>query len=247
MNWLLIAISVFSSDLCWETTANEFVVDDLGYVYTISDFSLVKHRDNGDSLFVYSRMDLGKISQVDLSNPLRPLVFYEETSTLSVLDNTLSEQRLLSLWNNNFGMVEMIASGVNQQFWVYDAINKELLLVDERMEIRARSGYLPGIIGEDVALVGMAERHEQLFIADGNYGIWVFDRFGTLTHRVRFENIQSIRAHADAISIMTNTGFFSYAYQTREIAMVAVDAERFDRVKDKQFIFQQNRICVRQN
>jgi hypothetical protein len=247
MNWILIAISVFGIDHCWDTQANDFLVDDLGYLYTISDFSLVKHRDNGDTLFVYSRIDLGKISQVDLSNPLRPIVFYEETSNLCILDNTLSEQRLLSLWNNNFGMVEMIASGVNQQFWVYDAINKELLLVDERMEIRAQSGYLPGIIGGDIALVGMAERHEQLFIADGNYGIWIFDRFGTLTHRVRFENIEAIRAHADAISIRSKEGFYTYSYASRDIAGIDVSAERFDQVKNKQFIFQQNRICVRQN
>jgi hypothetical protein len=93
----------------------------------------------------------------------------------------------------------------------------------------------------------MAERHEQLFIADSNYGIWVFDRFGTLTHRVKFEHIEAIRAHADAISIRSKEGFYTYSYASRDISGIDVSAERFDQVKNKQFIFQQNRICVRQN
>lgn len=247
MIWISLFVSILFSETCWRTEAIDFQVDDLGYIYTIEDFSVIKFNDRGDTLFVFSRMDLGEVSQLDVSNPLRPLVFYKETSNLCVLDNTLSEQRLLSFWNNNFGMVEMIASGVSQQFWVYDAINKELLLVDERMDIRARSGYLPGVTGIDIDFAGMAERHEQLFIADSNFGIWVFDRFGTLTHRLPISGIQGIRAHADAIIVCANQEFWKYSYETRGIEKLDVKADHFDQVKGKQYFFQQNQICVRQN
>lgn len=199
-------------NMSWAQEVNYFRVDDLGYVYTLDQASLVKHTPKGDTLFVYSRLDLGTPSQLDVSNPLRPLLFFRETGTMVLLDNTLSEQRVVRLWETGAGLPEWVASGVNQEFWMYDALNKELLRIDERMQVKANTGYLPNLLGRELKIVGLAERHEQVILADANYGLWIFDRFGGITKRVPIENLVYMRAHASGVFLQTTTGVLWYAY-----------------------------------
>jgi len=55
-----------------------------------------------------------------------------------LLDNTLSEQRVVRLFETGAGLPEWVASGVNQEFWMFDALNKELLRIDERMSVQSQ-------------------------------------------------------------------------------------------------------------
>lgn len=214
MNALLFVIhlltwSLFSS---WPVASSRFRVDDLSYVYTIDQNSVTKYTNSGKMEFIYSRMDLGNTGQLDVSDPLRPLLFFPETGTLVALDNTLSEQRVLRLWEGEFGMPEWIASGVNQEFWVYDGLNKEIIRVDERMNRRSTTGYLPAVTGHDPEIVGMAERHEKLIVADRKHGLWIFDRFGTFVRSIPIEGLRELRTHAPGMTLITDEGVFWQRY-----------------------------------
>lgn len=199
----------------WETPAESFRIDDLGYVYTIEEQSIVKYDQSGELLFIYSRMDLGLPSQLDTSDPLRPLVFYEETGSLVILDNTLTEQRVLRLWDSNLGLPSRVASGVNQEIWIYDELNKELVRLDERLDKQVSTGYLPALTGKDPVIIGMAERHEQVIVADAAYGLWIFDRFGTLVHRIPIDGLQSLRTHADHMVLRADSSLYTLSYGER--------------------------------
>ncbi|MFM1932717.1 MAG: hypothetical protein RL226_2020 [Bacteroidota bacterium] len=232
------------AQICWSTPASSFVVDDLGYVYTLHEYSVIKHALNGDTMFVYSRMDLGSVSELDVSNPLRPLVFHKETASIAILDNTLSEQGVISVWNVLQGQPGSVASGVNQDIWIYDEINQELFRLDERLNISVSSGFIPGITGRHIQLIGIAERHEQLWLADANYGIWIFDRFGTLVHRIPVQDLRSMRAHAEAVILTTSHGVFEVNYSSRALDHLSDSSGEMDYVGDKWFSYEQNRICI---
>lgn len=212
MNALMGMFLVWALAFSWDVGASRFRVDDLGYVYTIDTHSLTRFDKQGKLQFVYSRMDLGVAGQLDVSDPLRPLLFFPETGTLVALDNTLSEQRVLRLWDGGWGMPEWMASGVNQEFWVYDALNKEVIRIDERMARRSSTGYLPAVTGHDPEIVGMAERHEQLIIADRKYGLWIFDRFGTYVRSIPIEGLRELRTHAPGMTLITEDGVFWLRY-----------------------------------
>ncbi len=196
----------------WSVDGTEFRIDDLGYVYGLDQQKITRYDRSGVKQFVYSRMDLGTMSQFDPSDPLRLLALFPETGTLVVLDNTLSEQRVLRLWDGGLGMPMWIASGVNQEFWVYDALNKEVVRIDERMQRTASTGYLPAVTGHDPEIVGLAERHEQLLVADERYGIWVFDRFGTAVRSIPIAGIRGLQTHASGMTILTDAGLLWLRY-----------------------------------
>ncbi len=221
----------------WPVQSSRFRVDDLSYIYTIDKYSLTKFDNLGRQQFVYSRMDLGVAGQLDVSDPLRPLLFFPETGTLVALDNTLSEQRMLRLWDASLGMPEWIASGVNQDFWVYDALNKEVVRIDERMARRSSTGYLPAVTGHDPEIVGMAERHEQLMIADRTYGLWIFDRFGTYVRRIYLPGITELRTHAPGMTIITDDEVYWLRYGELEPQKVELPAEGIARDLDAKRVY----------
>ncbi len=226
--------------MSWTTDVDYFKVDDLGYVYTLSQASLVKHSVAGDTLFVYSRLDLGTPTQLDVSNPLRPLLFFRETGAMVLLDNTLSEQRVVRLFETGAGLPEWVASGVNQEFWMYDALNKELLRIDERMSVKANTGYLPNLLGRELEIVGLAERHEQVILADANYGLWIFDRFGGIAKRIPIKGLIEMRTHASGIFLRTEDGPLWYNYggiepNTFQTTKVPISIYLFDAQNGKYF------------
>ena len=66
---------------------NQIEVDQYGYFYIIDQDNLIKYDSEGHTLYHYSNKLLGNIDQIDISNPLRPLLFYKDQGLIIVLDN----------------------------------------------------------------------------------------------------------------------------------------------------------------
>src|SRR5919112_2019992 len=77
----------------------DFTTDNLGNIYIINAAShLKKFNDKGDS--VSSINDVrryGKISSIDVTNPLKILVYYKEFARLVVLDRLLNVRSTIDL------------------------------------------------------------------------------------------------------------------------------------------------------
>ena len=79
---------------------------------------------------------LGSIDQVDVSNPLRPLLFYKDQGLIIVLDNTLSQQKNpISL--NELGLYQtscIANSNFDNGIWLYDVDVNEIIKIDHLSE-----------------------------------------------------------------------------------------------------------------
>src|ERR1700761_3292099 len=66
----------------------DFNTDNLGNIYVITKDNLLEKLDaNGDSIAVFNDVrHFGKIWTIDVTNPLKILVFYREFATIVVLD-----------------------------------------------------------------------------------------------------------------------------------------------------------------
>lgn len=85
-----------------------------------------------DSLSLqYQNLSLGKISKVDILNPLKIIVFYAEFNSVVILDNQLNEVQKIS-----FSKLEtpVLASAIGvsgqNKLWVYDTLNQYIGLFD---------------------------------------------------------------------------------------------------------------------
>ena len=69
-----------------------FTTDNLQNIYAVTDdFKVVKYDSSGQLLHTYSNKSLGQPTSLDVSNPMKLMLYYKDFSTIVWLDNTLSE------------------------------------------------------------------------------------------------------------------------------------------------------------
>ncbi len=81
----------------------------------------------------FADYSLGKITQADIINPLKILLFYQDTNTVVFLDNTLNEIERINintLPQNIFA--QRVTNAGNNQLWIFDQNAQQLLLFNYR-------------------------------------------------------------------------------------------------------------------
>ena len=103
--------------------------DSFGYYYQITNnvFSKIK----GKELFEYKNVSLGKITKVDLQNPLKIVLFYEDFNTVVLLDNQLNKITEINFSLNNTPIVvSAIGMSTQNQLWIFNTLNQQIGLFD---------------------------------------------------------------------------------------------------------------------
>ncbi|RMB56657.1 hypothetical protein EAX61_13710 [Dokdonia sinensis] len=104
-------------------------VDDYGAVYYSKNNALFKKGDKNN--YQFTALQLGKISSVDIVNPLKITVFYEMSNTALVLDNTLSEiTRINFSAIENFRNVSHATTANDRRFWIFNTDLQQLEIFD---------------------------------------------------------------------------------------------------------------------
>ncbi len=103
--------------------------DSFGFYYTIKNnvFSKINKRDTLE----YKNISLGKIAKVDLQNPLKIVLFYENFNAVVILDNQLNETQKINFSENPTPIIaSAIGIASQNQLWIYNSLNQQLGLYD---------------------------------------------------------------------------------------------------------------------
>lgn len=101
--------------------------DTMGFDYFIKNNTLFKF--NGGAKFQYKNIYLGKISRVDLQNPLRIIVFYENFNTIITLDSALNEIQKINLSELNPNVIATgIGTASRNDCWIFNQTSQQLEL-----------------------------------------------------------------------------------------------------------------------
>lgn len=174
--------------------ADEYVGEDaIGYQYFIKNNVLFKSKDSEN--FQYKNVQLGKITKIDLQNPLRILLFFENFNTLITLDNQLNEVQKLNLneIDNNITLSAAGISGFNS-YWIFNQNTQQLLL----------HNYLKN---QTQAIGVVFEKPIKKYFSTYNYFFWIdlendfyqCDIFGKKTLLAKFPEFDSISLNDEKI------------------------------------------------
>src|SRR5215467_5322908 len=131
---------------------SDFSVDNLGNIYLLnSGNQLKKLNQNGDSLAVYNDVrKYGKVYSMDVTNPLKILLFYKEFGTIVMLDRFLNVINKIDLRALNIFQVKAIGLAYDNNVWIYDELEAKLKriaddgsLVNETTDIRQFVDLVP--------------------------------------------------------------------------------------------------------
>jgi hypothetical protein len=102
-------------------------VDSYNNVYSISN--MVLYKEGGDGSFSFNDFQLGRLSSVDILNPLKVVLFYEDTNTALLLDNRLNLIERIA-FNNlvDFINVGNATNAGNSNLWIFNVDSQQLEL-----------------------------------------------------------------------------------------------------------------------
>lgn len=109
--------------------------------YFINEMAFYKQGPDGN--FVFKDFSLGPLAKVDIINPLKIMLFYEQTNTVVFIDNRLNEIERIN-FNNLTGFVNISNAGNagNNRLWLFNTDSQQLELYDYRQQ-RALQTSLP--------------------------------------------------------------------------------------------------------
>jgi len=163
----------------------DFAVDNLGNIYTLSkDNRLKKLSPQGDSLAVFNDVRrYGQIASIDVTNPLKILVYYREFTTIIELDRFLNIINTIDLRKLNILQAKAIGLGYDNNVWVFDELDAILKrvgddgsLVDKTTDFRQLFDTVP-----DPAVI--RDQGGYVYLYDPARGVYIFDHYGMMkTH-----------------------------------------------------------------
>ncbi|WP_367773316.1 hypothetical protein AB3G33_05835 [Flavobacterium sp. WC2421] len=178
--------------------ADEFIgYDQFGFHYTIKNNVFTKTKD-GESLD-YKNIALGKITKVDIQNPLKIILFYENFNSVIILDNQLNEIQKINFSENPTPIVANAVGIASQnQLWVYNSLNQQIGLYDYlKNEYKSISTSFPESIKY------YQSNLTTFYWVDKKHNWYSCDRFGKITTKIKtidFDQIKIITENQYLIS-----------------------------------------------
>src|SRR5664279_6128534 len=168
----------------------DFQVDNLGNIFVLTpDNQLKKYNAAGDSLGVFNDVRrYGKIAYIDVSNPLKILLFYEEFGTIVMLDRFLNNINSIDLRQLGFYQVTCIGLAYDNNIWVYDALAGQLnkissdgTLINQTNDIRQFTDSVPNP-------VLLTDQGGLVYLFDPQKGAFIFDHYGGYSKFIPLKN-----------------------------------------------------------
>jgi len=164
-----------------EQKADFIRLDKLGNLYLCDGSIIYKFDLNGQLLFTYSAFSKGKISELDVSNPFKVMVFSKDFMQIGFLDQKLSPiQTINSLSECELYAPAYVCSSYDNGIWIYDEVLNQLFRYDANRKMTNKSQLLSQIWDKKVSPIGIKETESgYLLVNDAENGLLIFDRFGS--------------------------------------------------------------------
>jgi hypothetical protein len=179
----------------------EFTVDDLDNVYTLSSRNQVKkYNANGDSVAVFNDVrKFGKATLVDVSNPLKILLYYRDFASVVMLDRFLNIVNTIDLRKQNIFQAKAIGQSYDNKIWVYDEMESKLKKIDEDGKLLQETPDLRLLMNPAPSPVKIYDENKYVYLYDSSKGINVFDYYGTLKNNILITHWQNFKVAAKYI------------------------------------------------
>lgn len=200
-----------------ETEIDYFTTDNLGNIYIIKGEELIKYDPNGNLLQRHSNKKLGKVYSVDVSNPLKILLFYKDFSTIVFLDNMLAQYgNPINLNDLQLEQASLSCSSHNNSIWVYDPISFQLIRLDQHLNVIQQTGNLVQQLGHEINPDFILEYNNWMYLNNPETGILVFDIYGTYLKTIPIKGIKEFQVMDNLLIYFKEKELFGFHLKSFE-------------------------------
>lgn len=194
-----------------DTVAKSVYVDNLDNIYLLSERDeLLKYDRTGKLKWRYSNNRFGRLQSVDVSDPLRIVLFYADFQQVMVLNNNLNEIANYSFAKNGNLLVSAVASGNNNSLWIFDRTANVLIKLSSNFTEDIRSASLFQLFDEVVDARKIVASDQYVFLQRKSGGILQFDRFGAFVKDLPIDSLSDINITSNTIVYFKGAELFKY-------------------------------------
>jgi len=186
-------------------TTNENIrgVDNLNNIYTVENNELIK--SSGVRNYYYKNSLYSTITSIDVQNSLKIKLFYEDSNTLVVLDNKLSE---ISKINFNIispnKIISKFSASNDNNVWIYNELNSKIELYNYiNNTFRIVNSEISGEV------ISLKSNYKYCWVLTDSH-IYKFNYFGILITKTLVNNIQQIEIFNDNLFFKKDNELFYY-------------------------------------
>lgn len=196
-----------------------FAVDDLDNIYLLnSKNQLKKLNANGDSVAIFNDVKrFGKASLIDVSNPLKVLLYYKDFATVIVLDRFLNLKNTIDLRKQNIFQVKTIGQSYDNKIWLYDDLENKLKKIDEDGKMLFETPDFRLLFDESLSPQSITDADQNIYIYDSAKAVYVFDYYGSLKNKILISGWHNFKVAGKYIFGSANNKLFRYDIKTFRI------------------------------
>ena len=204
-----------------------FDVDNLGNLYVLTrGHQLRKYSPRGDSVGVFNDVvKYGRLRAMDVSNPMRILLFYPDFGTILLLDRMLKPLDAIDLRRTSMLQVSAVATSYDNQCWVYDEQEARLRKIDAQGRVLLESPDLRMIMDEPPAPVYMSDQQGTVSLYDPVRGLYRFDQYGAFRQRIPVADWSDVRVSGALFEGVREGGMIRYDLKTGRTGQYAIPPE----------------------
>ena len=204
--------STFSYSKLMPGEFSYFNVDNLDNVYLVTNSNqLKKYYPNGDSAGVFNDVrTYGKLFSIDVTNPLKLLLYYQNFSTIVVLDRFLNKRNVINLRKQNIFNVKAIGSSYDNNIWVFDEGDGKIKKIDDNGQVLSETVDLRMIFDTIPSPSQLIDQDGFVHLYDPDKGFYIFDIYGALKNKIPFLQWKNIEVIDKKLYGFSDSSLYQY-------------------------------------
>ena len=193
-----------------------FTVDNLDNIYLLSSTNQVKKLNaNGDSMAIFNDVKkFGQASLIDVSNPLKVLLYYRDFATIVVLDRLLNVRNTIDLRKQDILQARAVGQSYDNKIWLYDEVQNKLKKIDEDGKLLQETPDFRQLFGQAPMPQKIFDQDQYVYLYDSAQAVFVFDYYGALKNKIPIIGWQNFKVAGKFIFGSRHNKLFRYNIQT---------------------------------
>ena len=196
-----------------------FNVDNLDNIYLINKSNQLKKLNaKGDSIAVFNDVKrYGNPDYVDVTNPLKSLLYYKNYSTVVVLDRLLTVRNNINLRKQNIFYVNTVTLSYDNYIWLFDEEDFRLKKVDEEGKVLQSTIDWRMLFDTVPAPEKIIDRDNYVYLYDPTKGFYIFDYYGGFKNRLAFLNWTNVEVNGSTVYGFGENKLYSYQLKSLQL------------------------------
>jgi hypothetical protein len=229
----------------------DFTVDNLGNLYIVNSTGQIKKMGPaGDSIAVFNNVrQYGKLYLMDVTNPLRVLLYYRDFGTIVVLDRFLNTRATIDLRKQQLFQVNAIGQSYDNNIWVYDELESKLKRVGEDGRVIDQSTDFRLIVDTAPSPQFIVDQNRLVYLYDSLKGVYLFDYYGAFKNRIQLKGWTDFTVIGNAMFGRDANVLYRYEQgtlnlQNYPIPLAMRDAQKIKITPGNLYVLRNNRLEV---